>query len=101
MKVKYVPPPADNQSNWLKESMEYVVLELLINKAGAFYRILTENSAGPTLHSSNVFEIVSDKIPSSWVVTAGYAEAFYLIMSPAKWSITGFWEDYFDNKSDA
>lgn len=31
MKVKYAPRPGDKPTHWLKEGMEYVVLEIYID----------------------------------------------------------------------
>jgi hypothetical protein len=101
MKVKYAPSSTELPNRWLKENTEYVVLEIFFDKTGAVYRILTENSVMPTLHSADLFEIVSNKIPSSWVAAMGRERGFYLEIAPIRWTTQGFWEDYSNQDSTA
>jgi hypothetical protein len=101
MKIKYVPLPNEKPDALLKEGVIYVVLEIFVGEEKTRYRIITDGTRTPTLHDARLFQIISPKIPSSWVVTSDKHKGFYIELAPAKWTVTGFWEKFFDGDSDA
>jgi hypothetical protein len=102
MRVRYAPTTDDKPVPLLKKGTIYDVLEIHVGNDDVVYRILTEDKPQtPTLHSAMLFEIVSNRIPSSWVVSMGRARGFYIEMAPARWTGPGFWEDYFNQDPKA
>jgi hypothetical protein len=100
MRVRHVRRESDCLDSWLKEGHTYTVLEIYVDSRGINYRLISEESATPALHSSLLFEPVNSHVPSSWVISVeNNGES--ITMAPRPWLIKGFWEKFFDNDLDA
>ncbi|WP_406432670.1 hypothetical protein OHB00_07915 [Streptomyces sp. NBC_00631] len=82
---------------------EYPVLEVSAARARILFR-LPDRSArqddvdSPGLWDADMFEIVSDRMPTCWVTGLGNG---WLTLAPREWQRPGFWDDYFDHVPDA
>jgi hypothetical protein len=84
---------------WLTVGQIYTVLEILVRPGHyILFRLISDDANTPALFDSRQFEIVSNKIPSNWVAVLHEQE---LHITPEKWLIPGFWEDYFDGVAEA
>ncbi|MGW2872042.1 hypothetical protein [Kitasatospora sp. NPDC001225] len=78
---------------------EYPVLEVFAARSRILFR-LPDRSArrdeidSPGLWDADMFEIVSDRMPTCWVTGL---EDGRLTLAPQEWQRPGFWEDYFDH----
>lgn len=93
--------------NNIKIGKTYIVLSIESNynnnssdffKEVLWYRIIDENGQFMPC-PSNLFEINSSTMPSSWIfnkVDGGYFE-----LIPKEWNYTGFFEDYYNDDSKA
>jgi hypothetical protein len=89
---------------------EYLALEILVEHGEGRHRVLLrvldeqredlEPYGGHSLWSAEMFETVSDRIPSCWASRLGDGR---LTMSPAAWQRSGFWEDFYstDNTDES
>jgi hypothetical protein len=100
MKVLHIGSPGRTPDSWLKDGETYTVLAIHSNKQGIEYRIMAGDPPIPALHSARLFKVVSNHLPSSWVVNIDDDERFMEI-APEPWIASGFWEKFFDNDSDA
>jgi hypothetical protein len=101
MKVRYVPKADDKFASSLKEGGEYIVLEIHIAQEGAKYRLFEGEGKSPGMYPIHLFDIVSNKIPSSWITATGRTRGFYLAITPERWTERGFWENYFNQDPTA
>lgn len=82
---------------------EYPVLEVFAAQSRTLFR-LPDRSArrgeieSPGLWDADMFEIVSDRMPTCWVTGL---EDGRLTLAPREWQRPGFWEDYFDHEPGA
>ncbi|MCX4458580.1 hypothetical protein OOK58_42480 [Streptomyces sp. NBC_01728] len=82
---------------------EYPVLEVFAARSRTEFR-LPDRSArrdeidSPGLWDADMFEIVSDRMPTCWVTGL---EDGLLTLAPREWQRPGFWEDYFDHEPGA
>jgi hypothetical protein len=84
------------ESDWLTIGRLYHVLSVISDSHGRWLvRIMGDSEPGLGLFSLRQFEIVSDTIPSSWIVTWNNEGVFEL--TTKAWSEQGFWDRYFDN----
>lgn len=93
---------ADNplkESPWLKIGNVYHVLEITLAEKMLEFRLIGEDDATPALHRANQFELVSNYIPSSWVIE--FTPNHFFSLTPASWTKVGFWEDYFNRVDEA
>ena len=92
-----------DQSPWLKRGKEYVVFLLNISsKSGMEVCIQTEHHNELGFFSLNGFEIISRKIPSSWVTTIqDIGDEKIITMLPKSWEYDSFFEDVDDEKPAA
>ncbi|MGB6976175.1 MAG: hypothetical protein WBE18_01770 [Gammaproteobacteria bacterium] len=83
-------------SSWLTIGQEYVVLEILIKpEKEIIYRLVGDNKTEmPALYDARQFEIVSGKIPESWIIKQFSSGNF--IFSPNPWRKSGFWENCYN-----
>jgi hypothetical protein len=58
-----------------------------------------DDSGGPSIWDSRMFETVSESIPQNW--KAHLTGSGRLELSPPNWLRSGYWEDYYDGSSDA
>jgi hypothetical protein len=84
---------------WLTIGKEYLVLGVYGRGNSFKYRILADDGRTPALHDSDLFELVSAKIPREWV---------FHVYPPSEWEISpavlaeeGFWVAYFDGDATA
>lgn len=79
-------------SQWLTRNKEYVVLALnFFEGVGIDIFIQTEDHKEPRFISLTGFEIIDQRIPSSWILTSGKIEdrsTFTLL--PAAWNAENF-----------
>lgn len=52
----------------------------------------------PGLYDARQFEVVSETIPSNWIVRLTDNQ---ILVGPRTWLERGFWEDYFNDKEEA
>jgi hypothetical protein len=85
-------------SAWAKIAGVYHVLGIWVEPAQTRFRLVGEEST-PGLFEPEMFEVVSPKIPPSWVVTSPKPGCFSF--EPEAWSGVGFWERFFDGEPEA
>jgi hypothetical protein len=85
-------------SAWATIGSVYSVLGIWIERGAARFRILGEEPV-PALFEIELFEIVDQSLPRSWVVTSPAPET--LSFGPASWARPGFWTDFFDGDRQA
>ena len=84
---------------WLHSGEEYAVLAIEPLSGGVpAYRIASSQGT-PALFEASLFAITDPRVDESWVVQ--YNESGEISLVPEEWNSPGFWEDYFDGKSDA
>jgi hypothetical protein len=84
---------------WLEPGEIYTVLCVEAGKDGVRYRISSAFPPfTPALHPAEFFEVISAKMPDSWVVDVAGS---FLDLSPQAWTESGFWERFFDNDPEA
>jgi hypothetical protein len=86
-------------SSWLTNGSVYHVLEVIHDREGLKFRILGEERATPALHRADQFEIVTDTIPTRWVVK--FKANNFLKLSPREWLQENFWTRFFDGDQEA
>jgi hypothetical protein len=86
-------------SSWLINGSVYHVLEVLHDREGVKFRILGEERTTPALHRADQFEMVTDTIPSCWVVS--FKSNTYLELSAVEWLRENFWTRFFDRDQEA
>ena len=105
MTVKLIEIESDqhriaSQGRWLVPGKEYSVLEIYVDlRTGKIqFRIVSEEAQTPALFDSEFFQIVSNRLPHTWVVDIS---TFQMKVAPKSWIRAGFWEDFFDGESKA
>lgn len=88
-----------NTSPWLTIGKEYLVLEMSVYPGKKIlYRLPSDENNSPVLFDSAQFEVVSGKIPTTWVIDQS---KYSLTLSPLVWKKSGFWEDVFNYEDSA
>ncbi|WP_311079284.1 hypothetical protein [Paenibacillus polymyxa] len=89
---------AEKQEN-LSKFKKYIVYSLETSKNGEkFYRI--ENDANQVVpYSISLFEIVSDKVNSDWIIWDKPNNSSALL--PEQFAYLSFWEDYYNDELEA
>ena len=77
----------------------YHVLEVVQDGGRWLLRLAGDTPTALALFQIQQFEIVSSKIPHSWIIQWGKDGFFEL--TPEPWSQKGFWERYYDGDSEA
>jgi hypothetical protein len=91
------PAPA---SPWLTVGRTYNVLSVVLDVHSRWwFRLISDQRTDIGLFRREQFQIVSTKLPSTWVISWSHSGAFEL--SPQAWLVPGFWESYFEGDSDA
>lgn len=92
-----------DQSPWLKKSKEYIVFAMeWSSKFGMMVLLTTEQYDEPRFVPLDGFEVVSQKIPASWVTTTQqYGDQKLVYMLPESWNYESFFEDIEDEKPKA
>src|SRR4051812_6793245 len=103
MKVKCIQIFSSNStvvdgSSWLKVGGIYHVLGILVGRDRTRLRLVGEESL-PALFELEMFEIVSSKIPRTWVIASPTSGS--LVVQPAAWMQTAFWEQFYDGNREA
>lgn len=89
-----------DKSDWLTIGKIYHVLEVIQDTDRKWkLRLAGEDPNGVALFALEEFEVVSSKIPDSWVIAWGKGNFFEL--TPEAWSQSGFWERYYDREPNA
>jgi len=87
-------------SSWLTVGKIYQVLSIVLDVHGSWlFRLMGDSSPGLGLFPKEQFEIVSAKIPGSWVPT--WSENGVFELTPEVWTKVGFWERYFEHDDEA
>src|SRR4051812_28786922 len=88
------------RSAWLTVGKVYHVLSVLLDTQGRWLlRLVGDTQPGVGLFSLEQFEVVSPKIPESWVVTWNNAGVFEL--TTTTWNQVGYWERFFERDASA
>jgi hypothetical protein len=89
-----------NGGNWLHQKCIYAIQSIYIDpNESCKYRILANEPNTPALFPAVDFEIVDGTMPPSWVVYDLGNRKF--VIGPAAWTVSGFWERYFDDDQEA
>jgi hypothetical protein len=86
------------RSAWAKIGRVYHVLSVWTEAGHTGLRLVGEETT-PALFELEMFEVVSPKIPPTWVVTSPKPDC--LSLEPEAWSGVGFWERFFDGEPEA
>jgi hypothetical protein len=86
------------RSAWAKVGDVYHVLGIWLEPTQTRLRLVGDE-ATPALFEPEMFEVVSTKIPPTWVVTS--PKPGCLSLQPEAWSRAGFWEHFFDGEPEA
>jgi len=98
--IKLDKPHADQSDGWLTIGREYDVLELYCDVSrGVMLRIIGDEPLTPALFKGELFEMVNDAIPGTWV--AGRDKLGGYKFGPKVWHEPGFWERFFDQEPKA
>lgn len=85
-------------SGWLKVGDVYQVLMILIEPTRTMLR-LVGGTPTPALFQLDMFEVASNIVPTTWVVSQ--LKPGFLTLGPEQWVRPGFWEAYFDGRPEA
>jgi hypothetical protein len=105
MKVKCiclhdVSGKSQEKSAWLTIGKVYHALEINQNSNKKWMiRLVGDGLNGAALFPLEEFEIVTHKLPDSWIIKWG-KEGFFRL-TPEPWSHAGFWERFYDKDPDA
>lgn len=77
----------------------YSVLSIEIYEDETLYRIFSERES-PIIYDCELFEIVSNRIPSLWTVNHNRQKKFFHIC-PQTWAAPEYWVRYFDAEPEA
>jgi hypothetical protein len=87
-------------SPWLTIGKIYHVLAIELDFHNRWLlRLVGDCEPGVGLFPLTQFEVVSARVPDTWVVSWNNAGQFNL--SPATWMTPNFWDRYFDHDVDA
>ena len=89
---------AAGRSAWVKIGSIYHVLSIWIEPGRSKLRLIGEEVT-PALFELEMFEVVSSRIPPTWV--AASPKPGCLAFAPVEWSAPGFWESFFDGDPEA
>jgi hypothetical protein len=86
--------------SWLTIGKVYHVLEVIqgSNKKWMI-RLVGDDLNGAALFPLEEFEIVTHKLPDSWIIK--WDKEGFFRLTPEPWSHAGFWERFYDKDSDA
>ena len=89
-----------NQSPWLTLGKTYHVLEIWHSFGKpTLFRLLSDDGYTPALYDASQFEMLTNVIPSNWIVSMKVSEFFSL--TPKTWDVPNFWESFFDGDPHA
>lgn len=88
------------RSAWLTVGKVYHVLSVLLDAQGEWLlRLMADSDPGVGLYPLRQFDIVSEKIPDSWIVSWNKEGVFELTTDA--WNQPGYWERYFERDASA
>lgn len=87
------------KSAWLTIGAIYNVLELFQSQNTWLLRLVGDGPNGLAIFRLDQFEIVTQNIPNSWIVTWDKDGSLHL--RPGRWSQPGFLERYYDKDPEA
>ncbi len=88
------------RSRWLSVGTQYHALGVSLDERSILEtRMIGDDGVTPAIYRLSQFEIVSPRIPSSWVIE--WRGGCVLEIAPARWLADGFWERYFDGDVEA
>ena len=88
------------QSSSLTLGRVYHVLAVSLDTNGDWrLRLVSDSEMRPALFRFKQFEVISDKIPSTWIVS--WNENGFFQLTPHAWDQPGFWEKYYDRDPEA
>lgn len=92
-----------DESPWLKKGNEYIVLAMSwSSKFGMEILIQSEHYNEPCFVDLRGFEIISQKIPISWVtITKEFGDQLIINMLPKSWVYDDFFDELEDEKLEA
>ncbi len=83
-------------SAWLTVGTVYHVLSVVFDTHSLWWlRLVSDETSDVGVFGLEQFEIVSARVPATWIVSWSSGGAFEL--SPAAWLAQGFWERYFEH----
>jgi hypothetical protein len=89
-----------DRSAWLTIGKVYHVLSVVLDVHGRWLlRLMGDSEPGVGFFSLHQFEIVSQRIPPSWIVTWNEVGVFEL--TPEAWSASEFWDRFFEHDPEA
>ena len=88
------------QSSSLTLGRVYHVLSVLLGINGEWkLRVITDGEKRPALFRLKQFEVISAKIPNTWIVI--WNDKGFFQLTTHAWSQPGFWEKYYDRDPEA
>ena len=92
-----------HESPWLKKGSEYSVLAMnWSSKFGMKILIQSEHDNEPCFVDLTGFEIVSQKMPSSWItLTREFGDQILINMLPKSWAYDDFFDEIENENSQA
>jgi hypothetical protein len=88
------------QSPWMTVGRTYHVLSVVLDKHSRWLlRLVSDENRDVGLFRLEQFEVLTTRIPASWVLEWSNAGTFEL--SPSAWLAPGFWERYFEHDKTA
>jgi hypothetical protein len=104
MKVKYTELKKTREGRPLGSGLtvgrEYEVLAIEFDPTqGILFRIIGNDRTMPALYLGELFEIIDPAIPRTWVV--GRNTRGWYAIAPQPWTVSGFWERFFDREPEA
>jgi hypothetical protein len=99
--TKLIDPRGNSleKSPWLTVGKIYHVLSICVSADGRrLLRLVGDGNNGIALFRLEQFEIVTSKIPDTWIVKYMKGEIDF---TPESWSQTDFWDRFYDGNSDA
>ena len=89
-----------DKSGWLTVGKIYHVLEVVQGTDRKWmFRMVGDGLNGVALFWLEEFEIVSSKIPDSWIIM--WPKDDFFVLRPESWSRPGFWERYYDKDPES
>lgn len=88
----------EERSSWLKIGGIYHVLRIQIEPNRTMFQLVGEEPT-PALFQPDLFEVISSRVPESWVIVS--AKHGFLELTPLSWTAPGFWEAFYDREPEA
>jgi len=91
---------AQESSAWLTIGKVYHVLSIILDGHGNWLlRLVGDTAPGGGFFPLHQFEVLTSKIPDTWIVTWNNNGVFELTTN--EWNQLGYWERYFENDAEA